>query len=299
MTMPISTSVFYDRAASAISSTSAKTDALNTQIASTKKFQAPSDDSVAYQRLAGLSRSTADGKSYDANLTMAGSLLQQADTTLSAMTTQLQKASELAIQANNGTLNATQRAVIGQQLSGIADTIAGLANIKDLRGQPLFGGADGGDAVTKKADGSYTYAETAPSAIPIGDGQTVQAGETASRVLTFGDKDALGVIAGLAAALQSGEELGTAGATAIDDLSSAGTQVTAMQASLGARAARVDLQQAAQKDIATDREDVRSGIEDTDVVAATVELQKQMTILNATSASFTKLSSLSLFNYLK
>ncbi|RZM11807.1 MAG: flagellar biosynthesis protein FlgL [Sphingomonas sp.] len=297
--MQISTSQFYDRAATSIASTSAKTDTINTQIASGKKLQAPSDDSVAYQRLAGLSRTTADATSYDANLTMAGSLLQQADTTLTAITTQLQKASELAIQANNGTLNASQRAVIGQQLEGIADTIAGLANIKDLRGQPLFGGADGAAAVTKTADGRYTYAETAPSPIPIGDGQSVQAGETASRVLTFGDKDALGVIAGLAAALQSGEELGTAGATAIDDLSAAGTQVTAMQASLGARAARVDLQQAAQKDIATDREDVRSGIEDTDVVAATVELQKQMTILNATSASFTKLSSLSLFNYLK
>jgi len=118
-------------------------------------------------------------------------------------------------------------------------------------------------------------------------------------VLKFGDKDALNVIAALAAALQSSEPLGTAGSTAIDDLSAAGTQLTAIQGSLGARAARVDLQQAAQKDIATDREDVRSSIEDTDVVAATVELQKQMTILNATSASFTKLSSLSLFNYLK
>jgi flagellar hook-associated protein 3 FlgL len=299
MTMQISTSQFYDRAANSIASTSAKTDTINTQIASGKKFQAPSDDSVAYQRLAGLARTTADDTSYDGNLTMAGSLMQQADTTLSAMTTQLQKASELAIQANNGTLNAEQRAVIGEQLAGIADTIAGLANTKDLRGQPLFGGADGGAAVTKNADGSYTLASVAPSAIPIGDGQSVQATETASRVLKVGDKDTLSVISQLATLLQSGEELGTAGSTAIDDLAAAGTQVTSMQASLGARAARVDMFQAAQKDIATDREDARSGIEDTDVVAATVELQKQMTILNATSASFTKLSSLSLFNYLK
>ncbi|MEG3163421.1 hypothetical protein U1701_02325 [Sphingomonas sp. PB2P19] len=299
MTLSVSTSAFYDRAANTIASTTAKTDTINTQIASGKKFQAASDDSVAYQRLSGLARATADGKAYDTNLTIAGSLLQQADTTLSAISTQLQKASELAIQANNGTLSAAQRATIGEQLSGIADTITGLANIKDLRGQPLFGGADGGAAVTKNADGRYSYADTAASPIPIGDGQTVQAGETASRVLTFGDTDALSVIAGLAAALQSGGDLGTTGAAAIDDLAAAGAQVTAMQASLGARAARVELHQAAQKDIATDREDTRSTIEDTDIVAATVELQKQMTILNATSASFTKLSSLSLFDYLK
>ena len=87
MTMQISTSQFYDRAATSIASTSAKTDTINTQIASGKKLQAPSDDSVAYQRLAGLSRTTADATSYDANLTMAGSLLQQADTTLTAITT--------------------------------------------------------------------------------------------------------------------------------------------------------------------------------------------------------------------
>lgn len=297
--MQISTSIFYDRAASSIASATGKADTINTQIASGKRLQAPSDDSVAYQRLAGLARATADSTAYDGNLSMAGSLLQQADTTLTQITTQLQKASELAIQANNGTLSADQRAAIGEQLAGIADTIAGLANTKDLRGQPLFGGADGGAAATKNADGSYTLADTASSPIPIGDGQSVQATETAARVLKVGDKDTLSVLTQLAALLQSGADLGTAGSTAIDDLSAAGTQVTSIQGSLGARAARVDLVQAAQKDIATDREATRSSLEDTDVVSATVELQKQMTILNATSASFTKLSSLSLFNYLK
>jgi flagellar hook-associated protein 3 FlgL len=299
MSMQISTSQFYDRAANAIASTGAKTDTISTQISSGVKFQAPSDDSVAYQRLAGLARATADDTAYAANLTMAGSLLQQADTTLSAITTQLQKASELAVQANNGTLSTAQRSVIGDQLASIADTIAGLANTRDLRGQPLFGGADGAAAVTKQADGSYSYAATAPSTIPIGEGQSIQAGEPASRVLQFGNVDTLAVIGGFAALLQSGADLGTAGDGAIADLATASTGVTAVQASLGARAARVELHQATQKDIATDREAARASIEDTDIVAATVELQKQMTILNATSASFTKLSSLSLFNYLK
>ena len=51
--------------------------------------------------------------------------------------------------------------------------------------------------------------------------------------------------------------------------------------------------------LATDREITRSSIEDTDVTQAITELQKTMTILSAAQASFTKLSNLSLFDYLR
>ena len=47
------------------------------------------------------------------------------------------------------------------------------------------------------------------------------------------------------------------------------------------------------------RESDRTELEDTDLSAAITELQKQMTILSATQASFSKLSSLSLFAYLR
>ena len=70
-------------------------------------------------------------------------------------------------------------------------------------------------------------------------------------------------------------------------------------ASLGARAARVDLVAGQLTTAAADREDTRSGIEDVDVTKTITELQKTMTILQATQSSFSRLSSLSLFDYLK
>ena len=72
-----------------------------------------------------------------------------------------------------------------------------------------------------------------------------------------------------------------------------------VQTSLGARAARVELEQAALKQAGIDREGLRSGLEDTDVTQAITELQKTMTVLSATQASFTKLQGLSLFDYLR
>lgn len=295
--MQVSTSRFYDRSSAALTALQDRADTLSTQISTGKRLAAPSDDSVAYQRLAGLARGTADASAYDTNLTLATSLLQQTDTTLGQITTQLQHASELAIQAGSDTLTRDNRAAIGVELAGIVDTIAGLANAKDARGQPLLGGADGGAAVTRNADGSYAYAATAPSGIPVADGQSVQAGDTAARVLNGGGKDTLAMLAALAKGLQDGTVTNARGA--IGDISAATDQVTAVQASIGARAARVDMLTAQAKDVATDREATRSGLEDTDVTQAITQLQKTMTVLQATQASFAKLSALSLFSYLR
>lgn len=297
--MQIATSLFYDRSAKAMNTLSKQADALQTQISSGIKFTAPSSDSAAYQRLAGLARDAVDDKAYAANLTTAASVLKQSDTTLSAITAQLQRVSELTVQARNGTLSGDARKAIGVEIAGIVDTIASLANVKDLRGQPIFGGADGGPAAVKQADGSYALAATSVSPIPVGDGASVQANESASRVLCADGKDTLAVLSAIATALQAESYDPAALDTALDDLSAASEQVSSIQASLGARASRVDLETARLKDVAVDREDTRQSIEGTDITTTITELQKTMTILSATQASFSKLSALSLFDYLR
>ena len=299
MTAITSTALFFDRSAAAMGTLSARADALNTQISTTRRLQAPSDDAVAYQQLQTLARGGADAKAAAANIAVAQSVLAQGDTTLSSVTSQLQQASELALQARNGTLNDSDRAAIAEQLSGIAESLASLANTTDLRGQPLFGGADGEAAATGSGT-THTLAATAAPAIPIGDGQSVQANESAARVFGLGDGgNVIDLVAGLAAALRDGGDTDAATGDAITALQGASTQVASVQASLGARAARVDLEASRLKEVATDREASRSALEDTDVTQAITELQKTMTVLQATQASFAKLSSLSLFDYLR
>jgi flagellar hook-associated protein 3 FlgL len=297
--MQISTSQFYDRARTGMAALQGRADALMAQNSSGKKLVSPSDDSVAYQRLSGLKTAAADDTAYTANLTTAAASLKQADSTLTSITTQLQRASELAISARNGTQNDASRQVIAAEIDSIGEQIAALVNGKDGRGQYLFGGSDGAPAAVKQPDGSYALATTTASAIPTGEGQSVQTGEAASRVLAVGGGDALKVLAALSTALTGGGDPTAAIGTAIDDLATAGTQVSTVQASLGARAARVDLEQARLTDVATDREAERSGLEDSDYAATFVELQKTMTALSATQASFSKLQGLSLFDYLR
>lgn len=296
--MQISTSLFYDRAATAMGRLSARTDTLQTQIATGKKLAQASDDSAAYSRLRGLARDTADATVTGSNLDLAAAVLQQADTTLSSMASQLQHAQELAIQARSGTQDATGRQAIAEAIDAIREQLVSLGNASDERGQPLFGGGDGAAAVTTNADGSYSFASARPSAIPIGEGGTVQPSETAARVFRSGGTDVLAVLTQLSATLRSGGN-DAALADAVGKLDAAHTQVLTVQASLGARASRVEIEQAALKQSGIDREAVRSGLEDTDITAAITELQKTMTVLSATQASFTKLQGLSLFDYLK
>jgi flagellar hook-associated protein 3 FlgL len=306
--MQIATSLFYDRSTTAMNSLSAKAEALQNQISTGVKLTAPSSDSAAYQRLAGLKRATVDDKAYVANLGTAESVLKQGDTSLTAITEQLQSATELVTQAKTGTLNATNRKAIGEQIAGIVATLTNLANAKDARGQALFGGSDGAPAVA--TDGSYALAAKQVSGIPIGDGQSVQANETAARIFTVGGKtkadgsieggtNTLAMLSAIATALQSDDFDASSLDTSLADITAASDQVSTVQASLGARAARVDLETSRLTDVAADREATRSGLEDTDITTTVVELQKTMTILSATQASFTKLSALSLFDYLR
>jgi flagellar hook-associated protein 3 FlgL len=306
--MQIATSLFYDRSTTAMNSLSAKAEALQNQISTGVKLTAPSSDSAAYQRLAGLKRDTVNDTVYAANLGTAESVLKQGDTSLTAITDQLQSATELVTQAKTGTLNAANRKAIGEQIAGLVATLTNLANAKDARGQALFGGADGAPAVA--TDGSYALAAKPVSGIPIGDGQSVQANETAARIFTVGGKtkadgsieggtNTLAMLSAIATALQSDDFDASSLDTSLADITAASDQVSTVQASLGARAARVDLETSRLTDVAADREATRSGLEDTDITTTVVELQKTMPILSATQASFTKLSALSLFDYLR
>jgi flagellar hook-associated protein 3 FlgL len=297
--MRISSSLFYDRAADAMGRLSSRADALQTQIATGKRLGAASDDSAAYSRLRGIARATADSKVSAANLDTAAAVLAQADGTLTDIAAQIQRASELAIRARTGSNDATALAAIADEIDALRDQLVALGNATDSRGQPLFGGRAGEAAVTLDANGVATLAASSPSPIPTGAGQSVQPSESAQRVFAFGGTDVFAVLADLSAALRSGTDVPAEAGQAITDLGRATTQALTVQASLGARAARVELEQAALSAADIDREAARSALEDTDITAAITELQKTMTVLQATQASFTKLQGLTLFDYLR
>lgn len=296
--MQVSTNQFYNLNQQNMASLQSSADKLQTQISTGKRLNAPSDDALSYRRLQSIAQGTADDKAYSSNITLASSTLSQADVALSSITNEIQSAQETAVKANSGTLSQTDRNVLADQLDSILQTLIGLANTKDSRGSAIFAN-DANAAVTANPDGTFTFSSQGPATIPIGADANVQPGESAARLFTDSSGgNILSTISALSAALRgTGDVSAIAGATG-DALLASNNQVGAIQGSLGARAQRVDLESAHLKDVATDRETTRTALEDVDATTAITDLQKTMTILQAAQASFTKLSSMSLFSML-
>ena len=301
--MQISNALYFDRAASHIGKLSAQAQRLQDQISSGKRLTTPSDDAVAYRRLQTIGVQDADAKGWTHNIQVAQSVLGQADTALGAATSQLQQAQELIVAASNGTLSDGDRRVIAGQLRSIVDDLASNTNAKDSRGAPLFGSATGDTALTRDAAGVVSFTGTGnPVSIPIGDGQTVQPSESAARIfgglpVAGGTTDAFALLSDFATRLEAGGPV--IDDPAIGGIKAALDQVGSARASIGARGARLDLETTRIGDATTARATDRSTLEDTDVSAAIIDLQKTSTILQATQASLSRLGQLSLFDYLR
>lgn len=302
--MRVTTSQSFDRPSLLMASLSSQADKLQTQVATGKKILAPSDSAAGWQQLSGLKRAGADDGAYGANIKTAQALLGATDTALDQVETQLQRARTLAVQANSDTVTAEGRAAIKVEIEAILTDLIGVANSTDTRGQPLFGGTSGDAAFTVQDDGSVLWTGGGePAAIPIGEGESIAATTSGARAFggitgSGGTTDMFQILSAFAAAL--GPD-GAAGGveTAMSDLDAALDQLGATRASVGARAFRLDLEADRLGEAEITREAARTGIEDADTADSIAQLQKTLTILQATQASFTKLTSLSLFDYLR
>lgn len=299
--MRVTTSQSYDRPSLMMASLTAQADRLQTQVATGKKILAPSDSASGWQQLSSLKRADADDGAYGANIKAAQALLGATDSALDQVETQLQRARTLAVQASSETVTAEGRAAIKVEIEAILEDLVGVANSTDTRGQPLFGGTSGDAAFTVQDDGSVAWTGGGePAAIPIGDGEAIAATTSGARAFggIAGSTDMFQILSAFAAALgPDGAEGGVE--TAMRDLDAALDQVGTTRASVGARAFRLDLEAERLGEAEITRETARTGIEDADTADSIAQLQKTLTILQATQASFTKLTSLSLFDYLR
>jgi flagellar hook-associated protein 3 FlgL len=302
--MRVPTNQRFDRPSLLMASLNSQADKLQTQISTGKKILAPSDSASSWQQLSGLRRANSNDDAYASNIKMAQSLLASTDTALDTVHTQLQRAKAFAVQANSQTMTPQGRAAILKEVEAIITDLLGTANTKDSRGQPLFSGAAGDAAYARQPNGSIAYVGSGSAApIPVGDGVDIAATETGDRAFggiagVKGQTDMFAILTAFAAALQPGAEAGGID-TAMKDLDAALDQVGTTRTSIGARAFRMDLEAERLDEVDETRESTRSGIEDVNPATAIAELQKTLTILQATQASFSKLTSMSLFDYLR
>lgn len=301
----LSTSAFYERANLNMTTLRKQAEDLQAQLSSGQRINKSSDDPVAAARLRELARAQGLAKVNVANANRALSDLTLADSALQEMADNLIRVQELTTQAATDTLSASQRAAIGEQIANIRNNIIALANSKDSAGHALFGGEAAGAAYTLDGAGNPSYSGTVSSdELPLGDGQTVLRGVTGPEFMNFthggASTDLFAVLGDLAAALQGGSpDPGGFANSTLEALDTALVKINTTQTVIGARMNWVDLNVARnerQGELRADETAMKGGV---DAATAITQLQQIMTVLEASQASFVKLSSMSLFEVIR
>ncbi|MEJ5977509.1 flagellar biosynthesis protein FlgL [Novosphingobium sp. PS1R-30] len=296
-----STSAFYDRAKNDIGGLRSRAEALQAQLGSGDKLARSSDDPVAASRLRMLARTDKLSNIDESNAGRASADLTLADSALKTFADYITNAKVLANNAANGTLTDAQRASIGYEIEQIFGNMVNLANSRDSNGHALFGGESAGDAYQlNTVTGKPEYIGTLSAGdLALGDGQSISRGLTGRQILGTEPNDILTKLQKLAADLQTGvgdrQKMANDG---ISMLEGSLDQITTSQTLVGSRLNWIDLTTERRTNLGELRADEQTRIGATDLPSTIAELQQTMTVLEASQASFTKLSSLTLFSML-
>lgn len=300
----LSTSAFYERGARQIGALRARAESLQSQIGTGDRLERSSDDPVAAARLRVLARSERLAELDGRNSDMAQGDLSLADSTLGSIADIVIRVRELAVQASNAAVKDDQRTTIGLEIEGLRSNLLLLANARNTAGHALFGGQTVGAAYVDAAPGA-TYQGTA-SVVPleIGDNQTVIPGMTGPELFDFdggsGATDLFTVLGNLAATLKSGDPAaGTLARDSLALLDGGLEQITTAQTVVGARLNWIDVMAERRTGTSERVAEERSSVGGADIAVTVSRLQETLTVLEASQASFVKLSTLSLFSVLR
>jgi flagellar hook-associated protein 3 FlgL len=300
----LSTSAFYEQSARQIGSLRAEADDLQRQIGTGERLSRSSDDPVAAARLRTLNRSQRLAEIDQRNSDLAQTDLKLTDNALASIANVIIRAKVLATQAANGSVNAEQRAAIGEEIAGLKQSLVVFANTRNGAGHALFGGQAAGAAYADSGAGATYLGTASADAVDLGDGQTVTPSMTGPEVFEFdaggSPTDLFAVLGNLAAALQGGggDQI-AASHDAMNGLDAALGKVTTAQTVVGARMGWIETMDQRREATGELISDEQSSVGGADLATTMTRLQEITTVLQASQASFVRLSNLTLFDMLR
>ncbi|MBB5338508.1 flagellar hook-associated protein FlgL [Tunturiibacter gelidoferens] len=181
---------------------------LTSELSSGLSIQSLQDNPVAVAQSTLLASQIEQADTFVQSATGVGSMMQVADSTLGDVVTQIDKALSLAVEANNGTQNASNNASVAQSLSGILSEVVSLANTS-YQGQYLFSGSQGSvqpfTLNTVATPPTATYAgDTNVQTVEVPGGQKLPINLPGSSVFGSGATGIMGALSQLIGDISSG-----------------------------------------------------------------------------------------------
>lgn len=303
-----STATAFDRAILSMNSQQTRLYQLQAQISTGKKASRAADDPVAAAQATSVK---GEITRIDVERRMVGfarTILQQADTALGTGTDLLNSARDLALQANNSTMTSADRASIASQIRSLRDELLTVANTRDGSGGFIFGGQGSSTSPFVESAGAVAYVAD-PGSRQVGQDTRVSTsldGQAAFMAIpdgSGGQRSVFDVLDSAVAALSdpaatTGDIQAAMGA-AIEGLDGGLASLSLARSNAGEQLRMIEQVEGSLDNSELDAQARLSEIVDVDFAATISEFARLQTGLQASMQTYSQLSSLSLFNYIR
>ena len=272
------------------------------QLATGERIVSPSDDPISATRILELDSAIKTADQYQRNADYAETRLKLEETALTGIGDGLQRIRELAVYANNDTMDADGRKAIAQEVRATLDGLIQSANTQDANGEYLFAGYKTQTIpFTHDGVGGFTYAgDQGQRLLQIGPSQQIAAGDAGDKVFMQVDDGAGGStsIFNVVYNFITDLEANNPQSSTLTRLDSALDDVLTVRATVGSRHNAIDAQKSMNDSFNFILKENLSSLEDLDYAEAVSRFERQSLALQAAQQTFVKIEGLSLFNYL-
>ena len=302
--MKVSTSYLFDRATERMSNLQNQLSTTQAQMAVSKQILAPSDSpdkAAAIQRLQG---EVQRQESHTRTLKVALQRYSAEEIALNSSNDILIRLKELSIQAANDTMGPDDRKAVATEMKALRDQLVSLGNTRDDSGNYIFSGTRvNTPAFSEDAQGQVRYqGDQTQTQIPAGVERTVQftrSGTDVFKRVVRSDGSAVGFFDALDQTIRAVENSQTTQIQqGISDVDQMHNSLTLAIAQTGSDQKVVQSQLDVLDETTLRTKSTLSEIQDLDYASAVTQMNKQMMALEAAMGSFSKISGLSLFNYI-
>jgi flagellar hook-associated protein 3 FlgL len=271
----------------------AKLNRLQDHMSSMKQLRRPSDSPVGTVSALHYRSDLGRNEQFTRNIDDGATWLNLADSSLSSIVDQLHRVRDLSIQGRNATSDTASREAFAMEVDKIRDSIIGLANTKNLDRAVFAGNATGGAAYD--SNGIY-LGKSGSVDRTVAAGVRVQVNVNGDEVFGPPGNDIFAALASISNSLRTNPTQLNADVANLDTRI---TTVQSSQASIGARARRLETMKARNDMDGVTLKQSLSQVEDVDLAQVTLELQMQQVAYQASLSATAKVIQPSLADFLK
>ncbi len=292
--MRVTSQMIMDSTLRSIEQNQERIETLQSQLTSGSRISKPSDDPIGAARALNLEDSIAQSQQFQRNIDQAKSWLDTTDSTLDAVTQSVQRLRELAVQAANDTLSATERTAIQSEVTQLQQHVLDLSHSK-YGAYYLFSG-------TASSAPGYTSAAPSPAGYQGNSAQVLREIAPGTSMAVNADATAtFDPVFGAMQTLQAGLTAGSTSTikTSISQLDNALDAVSISRSQIGAKVNRLDFLQTRQSSVEVNLTGLLSQTKDVDMAQAMTSFSMAQTVYQASLKAGAQALQPSLLDYLK